>query len=42
MAEKYGVADRVISTIFDPAHSVPIRLVPDPERKPAAEHAAPH
>jgi hypothetical protein len=42
MAAKYGFADRVISAIFDPAHSVPIRLVPDPERKPAAEHAAPH
>jgi hypothetical protein len=42
MAAKYGVADRVIGAIFDPAHSVPIRLVPDPTRKPAEEHAAPH
>ena len=42
MAAKYGVADRVIAAIFDPAHSVPIRLVPDPTRKPPAEHAAPH
>jgi hypothetical protein len=42
MAAKYGVADRLISAIFDPAHAVPIRLVPDPTRKPAAEHAAPH
>jgi hypothetical protein len=41
MADKYGLADRVISAFFDPAHAVPIRLVPDPTRKPAAD-AAPH
>ena len=40
MEEKYGFADRVIGTFFDPAESVPIRLVPDPARKPA--DAAPH
>jgi hypothetical protein len=41
MAEKYGVADKVIGVFFDPAESVPIRLVPDPTRKPA-EHGSPH
>jgi hypothetical protein len=33
MAEKYGLADRLLAPIFDPAISVPVRLVPDESRE---------
>jgi hypothetical protein len=47
MAEKYGIADRLIALVFDRRRSTPIRLVPDPSRpdeirEAAGEHAAPH
>jgi hypothetical protein len=47
MAEKYGIADRLIALVFDQRRSTPIRLVPDPSRpdvirEAAGEHAAPH
>jgi hypothetical protein len=46
MAAKYGVADRLLAFVIDPAASVPVRLVPDPTRESAArvapgEHARP-
>lgn len=46
IAAKYGVADRLLALLLDPALSVPIRLVPDPTRESAAraapgEHARP-
>lgn len=46
MAAKYGVADRLLAYVLDPAVSVPVRLVPDPGRESAAraapgEHARP-
>jgi hypothetical protein len=46
MAQKYGVADRLLALVVDPAASVPVRLVPDPTRESAArqqpgEHARP-
>jgi hypothetical protein len=42
MAVKYGFADRVVAAFFDPEHSVPVRLVPDPTRATAEAHGAPH
>jgi hypothetical protein len=47
MAAKYGVADRLLARVVDPARSIPVRLVPDPTREsaarePAGAHAAPH
>ena len=42
MAEKYGFPNRLLGRIYDPASSVPVRLVPDPTRKPARADAAPH
>jgi hypothetical protein len=46
MAAKYGVADRLLAFLLDPAISVPVRLIPDPARESAArvppgEHARP-
>jgi hypothetical protein len=46
MAAKYGVADRLLALLVDPAISVPVRLVPDPTRESASrvapgEHARP-
>jgi hypothetical protein len=43
MAKKYGVSDRLLAWIVDPASSVPVRLVPDSSRESAArEPAEPH
>jgi hypothetical protein len=41
MAAKYGFANRIVGVVIDHEIAVPIRLVPDPNRKPA-EHASPH
>jgi hypothetical protein len=46
MAAKYGLADRLLAFVVDPAISVPVRLLPDPTRESAArvapgEHARP-
>lgn len=46
MAAKYGLADRLLALLLDPAISVPVRLLPDPTRESAArvapgEHARP-
>jgi hypothetical protein len=46
IATKYGVADRLLGLVVDPASCVPVRLVPDPGRESAAriapgEHARP-
>lgn len=32
MSAKYGLADRLLAPIFDPAAAVPVRLVPDASR----------
>lgn len=42
MAEKYGLSDRLLGGIYDPARAVPVRLVPDPTRQAAQEDARPH
>jgi hypothetical protein len=42
MAEKYGFPNRLLGRIYDPASSVPVRLVPDSKRKPAQADDAPH
>jgi hypothetical protein len=39
MAAKYGVADRLLAQLLDPARSIPVRLVPDPTRESAAREA---
>lgn len=42
MAEKYGLSNRLLASIYDPARAVPVRLVPDPTRQAAQEDARPH
>jgi hypothetical protein len=40
MAEKYGIADRLIALVFDQRKSTPVRLVPDPSRPDEIREAA--
>jgi hypothetical protein len=37
MAKKYGVSDRLLAWIVDPARSVPVRLVPGPSRETSTQ-----